>query len=339
MDNSPHVFLLTPFVKSLEKKGHSVRITARDYAQTIDLLKNSDLSFTKIGTHGGANKWNKVLNLLKRIGKLLIFARRENFHMAINHGSRAQSVACKILRIPCFIGMDYEHTESNLFSICATRIWIPELLFPASLASIGIRKERVLTYAGIKEQFYLQNFEPDPLFKKKHDIPEEKILVVLRPPAEMANYHDHKSEILIKLIIERLRSNDLLFTICTPRTPQQKSRLKKFESKSFKVNDATLDGKNLAYFADIMISGGGTMNREAAYFGAHVYSIFSGRRPMLDTELQKLGLLTFVELPEQCAAIHFRKKNVAAQHFLANSGTAVNQLIDQFASIAFPIHV
>jgi uncharacterized protein len=336
MDNSPHVFLLSPFIKSLEKKGYAVRITARDYAQTIDLLKRSDLSFIMIGKHGGANKLNKVFNLLNRVFRLLVFARRKNFQMAINHGSRAQSVVCKMLGIPCFVGMDYEHTESRLFSICATRIWIPEFLFPGSLSSIGIKKERVLTYPGIKEQFYLQNFKPDSLFKETHHIPKEKTLVVLRPPADMANYHDPKSEILIESLIGRLRADANLFTVCTPRTLVQKSKLKKFESHNFRVLETAVDGRNLAYFADIMISGGGTMNREAAYFGAHVYSVFSGRKPMLDVELQKLGLLTFVESPRQCASIIFKKKNSGRQYFKANSNDTVSQLIDQFTFIAHP---
>ena len=173
--------------------------------------------------------------------------------------------------------MDYEHTESMIFSSCATKIWIPELLYPESLPFIGVPKERVITYKGIKEQLYLKSFKADPLFKEKLGIPASKILVVLRPPADTANYHDSKSEALFKNIIQNLANREDVYTICIPRTKGQKEKLKQHESAFFKIPEKALDGKNLVYYADTMISGGGTMNREAAFFGAHVYSIFSGK--------------------------------------------------------------
>ncbi len=336
MDNSPHVYLLIPFIKNLEEKNYTTHITARDYAQTIELLNDSELPFTKIGKHAGANKFKKVINLTMRVSNLLRFAKRKNFSMAINHGSRAHALACKILGIPCFIGMDYEHTESKIFAYCATRIWIPDLLFPDALPFIGVNKSRVLTYAGIKEQFYLNNFKADPLFKQKHFIPADKILIVLRPPADMANYHNKDSEFLIKKVIENISTKNQVYTICTPRTPQQRSQFKEHESASFKVIDKALDGKNLAYYADIMISGGGTMNREAAYFGTQVYSIFSGQKPMLDLELQKIGLLKFIESTDDCARIQFKKKSPSKQIFSHSSTNQIDPLIDQFILLSNP---
>jgi len=254
--------------------------------------------------------------------------------MAINHGSRAQALACKILGIPCFIGMDYEHTESRIFSFCATRIWIPELLFPDALPIIGVKKYKVLTYPGIKEQFYLHDFAADPMFKQRNSIPGEKVFVVLRPPAEMANYHDNKSEYLIEKVIQNIRTQKTLFTICTPRTNDQKIRYKKYESPTFKVADNTLDGKSLAYFADVMISGGGTMNREAAFFGAKVYSIFSGPKALVDLDLQKRGLLKFIESADDCLTIEFKNKISGNKTLSYHSDSQVKKLVDQFVSIS-----
>src|SRR6187402_2394243 len=117
MDNSPHVHLLIPFVTKLEERNYRTYITARNYAQTIELLINNGHPYTEIGKHSGAaNKIKKVFNLLARVYRLVLFAKRKNFAIAVNHGSRAQALACKILRIPCFIGMDYEHTESRIFA-------------------------------------------------------------------------------------------------------------------------------------------------------------------------------------------------------------------------------
>jgi predicted glycosyltransferase len=336
MDNSPHVYLLIPFIKTLEEKKFTVHVTAREYAQTIELLNNNKVPFVKIGKHSGANKVKKIIGLLIRVLLLLKYARKKEFTLAINHGSRAHSLACKILGIPCFIGMDYEHTESKIFAACATKIWIPEMLYPASLPHIGVKKTKILTYKGIKEQFYLQDFVPDPGFKLNHAIPLDKLLLVLRPPAEMANYHDQKSEVLLEKVIENIIGRDDLYVICTPRTAQQKKKFEKYESSSFRVIDKALNGKNLAYSADIMISGGGTMNREAAFFGTQVYSIFSGLKPMLDLELQKLGLLTFIESIDDCNSILFKKKSSARNTFQKPSADHIENLINQFIHLSIP---
>lgn len=328
MDNSPHVPLLLPFINNLEAKGHNVLISARDYAQTVELLRQENIEFKKIGKHAGPNKIAKVIGLLKRSIQLIAFARDKKIGFAISHGSRAQAIACKILKIPCFIGMDYEHTESRIFAICATKIWIPEILYPSSLPFIGVSEDRVLTYKGIKEQFYLKGFISDPLFKEKLGIPLDKILVALRPPADQANYHDGKSELLIEEIIQSLAAREDVYTICTPRTMDQRKKLKKYESTSFKVLESAVDGKNLAYYVDTMISGGGTMNREAAFFGAQVYSIFSGKKPMLDLELQKLGLLSFITSRKDCKNIQFKKKSIGWNTFEYNDATQLEQLID-----------
>ncbi len=328
MDNSPHVPLLLPFIKSLEVKGYTIFITARDYAQTIELLTNEGAEFKKIGKHGGGNKFFKIIELISRSIRLMFYARKKKMTFAISHGSRAQALACKILKIPCYIGMDYEHTESRIFSACAAKIWIPELLYPRSLPFIGINSNKVITYKGIKEQFYLQNFIPDKCFYEKIGIPADKVLVVLRPPALTANYHNKKSEEFLDLILKRLAATHNVYTICTPRTIDQRARLKKYESISFRVIDYAMDGKNLVYYADAMISGGGTMNREAAFFGARVYSIFSGKKPMLDLELQNLGLLSFINSEEDCNTIQFQKKKPIKSTFFQSGEDQLEKLID-----------
>jgi predicted glycosyltransferase len=333
MDNSPHVPLLIPFAKYLASRQYQVSVTARDYAQTIDLLKQSGLPYTRIGKHGGAGSINKVASLFGRVAQLLKYARNKRFSMARNHGSRAQALACKILGIPCFIGMDYEHTESRIFSICASRIWIPAMLSPRALPIIGIHQNKVLTYPGIKEQFYLANFNGDEDFRSRNGIPEKHVLVVLRPPADMAHYHNQKSEVIFQKMIEIIGATKNTYTICTPRSKDQAAKLRTFATETFRILDTPMDGKNLAYHSDLMISGGGTMNREAAYFGTRVYSIFSGPKPMLDLELQKMGLLSFIESVDDCNRIKFIRKAAIGSSFTPGTNV-LGHLVDQFINLS-----
>jgi predicted glycosyltransferase len=297
-------------------------------------LHQSGLPFTQIGQHGGANSLTKVTSLLARVAQLTRYARNKKFSLAINHGSRAHALACKILGIPCFIGMDYEHAESRILSACAKRIWIPDLLSPEALPIIGVGKDRVITYPGIKEQFYLANFNEDKLFRTRYGIPAEHVLIVLRPPAEMAHYHNHNSEALLLRTIEIIKENRNTYTICAPRSKAQAAKMMYLASETFRILDAAIDGKNLAFHADLMISGGGTMNREAAYFGTRVYSIFSGPTPILDLQLQKMGLLSIIGSVEDCDRIRFIRKEKEVAALLASNVNPLPRLIDQFINLS-----
>ena len=146
MDNSPHVPLLLPIIKELKTRGYKVIITARDYAQTLELLVIEGVPFIKIGNHTAKNKFLKIFEIFKRAVRLIKYAKNKQIAFSINHGSRAQAAACKILGIPCYIGMDYEHTESRIFALCSTKIWIPELLFPTLLPSFCVTEYKIIVY-------------------------------------------------------------------------------------------------------------------------------------------------------------------------------------------------
>ena len=126
LDNSPHVPLFIPIVKELELRSQKVIITARDYAQTIALLKKTNLTFTTIGKHYGKNKLLKLLGLFIRAYQLYRFIKKDKVHASICHGSRSQTICSWFMRIPLFCGLDYEHTESIIFSRLSTKLWIPE---------------------------------------------------------------------------------------------------------------------------------------------------------------------------------------------------------------------
>lgn len=331
LDNSPHVPLFIPIIRELESRGNKVIITARDFAQTVELLKKTNLSFSVIGSHYGKNKFLKVFGLFIRAFQLFRFIKKHKVNIAMNHGSRSQTITCWLLRIPVFCGLDYEHTESYIFSYFATRLWVPEGISEEGIKAICSNKNKIFRYKGYKEEIYLKDFIPENEFRKNLGIDENKILVILRPPATQANYHNVQSEKLLIGLINFLKTNPNVHTICLPRTKTQGRELRKYISEKFSIPDGVIDGMNVAFHSDLVISGGGTMNREAALLGTPVYSIFSGKLGSLDDYMQKNSLIKFIRGINDIMGIELKKKNEKDKYIINKN--LVNLLSDELLGL------
>jgi predicted glycosyltransferase len=330
LDNSPHVPLFIPIIKEIEKRELKVIISARDFAQTIPLLKKANMVFTQIGKHYGGNKIMKVLGLFIRVFQLIFFIskNRKSVKFAINHGSRTHVLACFVLGIPVYCGADYEHTESFIFSKFATKMWVPAKLSESAIKDFGIAESRLIRYEGYKEEIYLNNFVPDNDFKQKNTIPSNKTLITLRPPATQANYHNDDSDIILKELVKNLTSGSSYYTICLPRTQDQREILKNFEGENFKIPASVLDGLNLAYHSDLVISGGGTMNREAVLLNTPAISIFSGKLGNIDEQMEQEGDIAFIRTKEDIKKLYSVKKENFRKHKINPS--LAKFLVDSF---------
>ena len=318
IDNSPHVPLFLPIIRELEKRGHLVFVTTREYAQTIELLERSGIPFKKVGEHAGKSKIKKVLNVFQRANDLGKAVANFKPDVAVSHGSRAQSIACKLKGIPKLLLFDYEWTEMQIFKRCVTAMACPDILTDEILLKAKLPLQKIIKYRGLKENIYLPDFTPDPSFRRSLGIDEDKILVVIRPSSMTSNYHDTLSEDILKKILEKIGRNKDIIGLITPRTSVDRKFLQEFitlhQISNIKIAEKALPGLQLLYWADMVISGGGTMNREAALLKTPTYSIFTGERPGVDTYLEKQGKLNFIEDPQQTATITFFKKQFPEEY-------------------------
>ncbi len=334
VDNSPHVPLFAPLIKFYRDSGIEVVLTARDHAQTIELLENADFSGTYeiIGKHYGKNKLNKIRGLLVRAGQLKAFIKnKKNIAVAVSHGSRSMVLAARWLKIPVITMYDYEFTETKIFNLFSEKVLIPAQISDETLDEIGLEKSKRVKYDGLKEEIYLNYFQTDESFwqnfqkENNLEISEDKILIALRPPATTANYHNAESEILLKKLLEYFLSDEKTFTIILPRSVEQKREIEilieslNLNSDNFFLIEKATNGLDLAVNADLLVSGGGTMNREAALLGTPVYSIFAGRQGALDAAMEQSGLITFVRKPEDISKIILRKKTGAKKNVLTDT--------------------
>lgn len=323
LDNSPHVPLFVPIIESYRRRGIEVILTVREHSQTVDLMNLAGLdgTYTVVGRHYGANKLSKIVGLLIRAKQLvaIIRQRRNQIAVAVSHGSRSMVLAARWMGIPILSMYDYEGNETHLFNRLSDKVLVPQLIPDSVLDKIRLADSKRRKYPGLKEDVYVARFAPNPQFRRlllaKYDLAEDAVLVVLRPPATTANYHDPTGEALLTATITHLLSSGTAFTLISPRTSDQADEIREMissnglDSGSCAILDETVGGLDLIYAADLVISGGGTMNREAAALGVPVFSIFAGPQGSLDKQMEAEGLITFVRNPQDVEKITLQRRD------------------------------
>jgi predicted glycosyltransferase len=287
-----HVLVFRPLIKLLRERGHEVEITARDYAQTLQLLELHDLEATVLGRHGGRSRLGKARALAARLHALHKWARTNNFDVALAHGSHELTISAHRLGIPSATTHDYEFAklQHQLGMRAATRVVVPDSIPPERLERFGVTPPKLLRYPGLKEEYYLSDFEPDPQVLTRWQIDQERILVILRPPPDVSLYHRHSNP-LFPQTLDHLGRLENVQAIVLPRTEAQRDYVRGVTLPSVLVPDRAVDAQSMIALADIVVSAGGTMNREAAALGVPVYTTYGGRLGGVDEELIRQGRL------------------------------------------------
>jgi predicted glycosyltransferase len=297
LDNSPHVPFFAPIIDELKKRGYSITLTARDAYQVCELADLFGLTYCCIGHHWGKHRLFKVFGTFLRAMQLLPVIASERPDLAVAHGSRSQTIASGLFRIPSLSIFDYEGA-STLFK---PTYWMTPEIIPSGAY---VRKtRRFLQYPGIKEDVYVPAFKPDPSIRSRLGMDERNIVVVVRPPATEAHYHNPQSDELFAATIEFLGHSPNVRVIVLPRNHRQGVSVQStwpvwFAEGKISIPDHPEDGLNLMWHSDLVISGGGTMNREAAALGVPVYSIFRGAIGAVDRYLSDHGRLVLIESAE-----------------------------------------
>ncbi len=300
LENSPHVPFFLPIIREMETRGYKVVLTARDCFQTCELADLAGLQYRKIGHHYGKNPIAKLSGLAIRVLQLASLILRERPQISVSHCSRSSIILSAFLGIPSINIIDYEFADQRFTSLFGSRRkkWV---LTPAIVPSKGFERcgtlaDHILHYPGIKEDVYVPFFQPDPAWTKALGITSTDTVVTIRPPATEAHYHNPESERLLMAVFDELESHPEVKTILLPRTPKQEVEIRQakpqlFETGRMIVPEHALNGLDLIWRSDAVISGGGTMNREAAALSVPVYSLFRGALGAVDKHLAETGKL------------------------------------------------
>jgi hypothetical protein len=275
-----------PLIEILRSRGDEVEITARDYAQTLQLLRLHGLEAEVIGRHGGRSRLGKARSLTNRLGALRRWAKARSFDVALAHGSHELTMTARRLGIPSSTTFDYEFAwlQHQLGCRAATRVVVPEAIPPERLARYGVEPPKLLQYPGLKEEYYLSDFGPDPSVLDPWEIDPERILVVVRTPPDVSLYHRHSNR-LFPQVLAYLGQRPDVHAIVLPRTDEQRAYVRSLALPSAVVPDEAVDAQSLIACADVVVSAGGTMNREAAALGVPVYTTYAARLGGVDEQL------------------------------------------------------
>jgi uncharacterized protein len=295
LDNSPHVPFFKPILEDLRKRGYDNLLTARDCFQVCGLADLAHMEYKKIGRHYGKNKILKVVGLLIRCLQLMPIVLKEKPDLAVSHGSRAQVLIATILNIPTVVIADYEFTQRVARP---SYVIVPEMISDNAVKHYA---KAIFKYPGIKEDVYVPDFKPDPSIYKELGISDKELIVTIRPPATEAHYHNPESELLFEATINSLGNQKNTRMVILPRNEKKQTAWVKSnwsewcDSRKIIFPEHVVDGLNLIWYSDLVISGGGTMNREAAALGVPVYSIFRGKIGAVDRYLSENGRLVLLE--------------------------------------------
>jgi predicted glycosyltransferase len=319
-----HVIVFRPIIQRLRERGHEVDVTARDYSQTLELLAMHGIEHVAFGRHGGAGRAEKAAAMARRTAAMRRFGSKRSFDLALAHGSNELAVAAAMLRIPAANTFDYEFAvvQHNIGCRLARRVAVPDRIPPQRLKRYGVGPGKLVQYPGLKEEYYLADFQPDPSALEGLGVDSERIVVVFRPPPDVALYHRTDNP-LFPRVLDRLGRDGDVRAIVIPRTDSQREYVRSLGLPSVIVPDGAVDAQSLIALADLVVSAGGTMNREAVACGTPVYSNFGGRLGGVDEALIREGRLRPLTDPD---AVEVRKRDSAA----AISRRDPNLLVDLF---------
>jgi uncharacterized protein len=335
LDNSPHVPFFVPIIEEIQKRGHQVFLTGRNSYQVCELIELNGLSCKVVGGHWGKNRVLKMLGTCLRAVQLLPIAFQAKPDLAVSHGSRSQLIVGTALRIPTIAMYDYEFTAG-------AGVFHPDWVFTPQYLPSDTEFEtqnRLLKYPGLKEDVYIRNFRPDTSVKTQLGLAPNDIMVTVRPPATEAHYHNTEAETLFDAALKLLIERPDVRVVLLPRNQKQAKDLQRawgtaIAERKIVIPAHVVNGVDLVWSSDLVISGGGTMNREAAALGVPVYSIFRGRIGAVDKHLAASGRLVLLETVEDVRTkIKIVRSNPGSRLPISQS-PALQSIVEGIISIA-----
>lgn len=314
-----HPLVLRPIVERLRDRGHDVEITTREYGQTVGILERLGLDHTVVGRHGGGSTLSKGVALSTRSAQLARWARPRRFGLSVAHGSVDLAVVSMILGIPSAQMQDYEHAglQRQLAWRAARRVLVPDAIPVEAMVRAGAAEKKLVRYPGLKEDYYLADFVPDPsvisdvglteLGISSNRSTDDRVLIVVRPPPETSAYH--AANPLYEAVLNRLAEADSAVAVLIPRTDTQRVEAERRADPGLVVPARAIDAQSLIAYADLVVSAGGTMNREAVALGTPVRTIFTGELGAVDAKLEAEGLLLPLDDP---ASLELKKRSTLA---------------------------
>jgi len=301
-ENTPHVLFLEPILRELERTGWSTVCTAKPQSQTLELAERRGIPVEVVGGGNLKGRFRKIVFGLGRAAQLAAWTVRRGRPRLLVSSSRSACVAAHWLGIPAVGLLDYEHAEYCPFALACRPLLLPDLLCSGKLP--GTVWEVAEFFEGLKENLYIDREELDrDVARASIGVSSDSYVVVARPPAGNAHYAhrvDESTSLWLRIVRDIEAGKDSRIFLL-PRDREQFDWLHAVfgDRRRIHLYPTVLDGPSIVAAADLVVSGGGTMNREAAVLGVPAWSVFTGPTPHIDERLAKEGRLRWVRTDEE----------------------------------------
>lgn len=293
--NTPQVHFLTAIYDYLRRKGkYEFVFTAREFSETTTLLeKHIGPEFSIYGGHKGKSYFNKILGLLKRAQQ--VFAADIKYDISISCGSENAIWNSFFKRKRSIAFGDNDLARQWTYGYFVDFAFFPDAIEPEVLARQGIKKNNLFLYPGYKEDIYLAEYIPDPLF---HSTLPFDDYVVVRPENLLANYIRNSG---VKSITPQLLENLNNYGINVLYLPRYSfDKEYSLGLKRVFTPDAPLNGLDACFHSQAVLTGAGTFAREAACLGIPSFSFFAGNKILaVDKKLIREGKMFFSRSPDE----------------------------------------
>ncbi len=308
---APDPFFFRPIAQRLGDLGLDVWTTAREYGETVSIAEQCGFRPHVVGHHGGRSTSGKAWQIARRAATLGALARRRRPALALSFNSYAQAVAARSAGVPFATVADYEYQPANHLAFRLARtVMVPKGFDTEMLRRQGARPDRVVFFEGLKEDVTLEGFRPDPRFPARLaelGVGPGDIVVTMRPPATSSAYHRFSNDWFYE-VLAFVAGRPGVSVVVLPRYPAQAERVRSLGRENVVLPPAVLDGLNLVSWSDAVISGGGSMNREAVVLGTPAYTVFAGRMAGVDQALLQEGTMVELRRPEDLSRLVLAKK-------------------------------
>lgn len=312
VDNPPQVQYLVPFADAFRRAGADVVLTARDYGETLELLRARGVDARPVGRRFGSSKARKVVGTLARAGTLATGLAAAGRPDVLLCASRSSALAAASLRIPSFVLADYEHASVAAYRVTRSVFLHPEAVDTRAWTSRGLRPERLVPFRGLKEDISFADVDLDAV--PAHPLPGDgRVRVLVRPPAEDSHYVAADSRPLALALLAHLAAREDVQVVFAPRYARQAADLRRLPWRTEPVVlTEPVPFVPLLKGVDAVVCSGGTMLREAAYLGIPAVTILRSALGGVDRWLASIGRVRVVRDEGELAGLELRPRGPLA---------------------------
>jgi len=260
ISNTPQVHFFKNVIRRLIDDGHEVIVSSRHFGQMETLLMENHIEYTIVGEHGGASKELKLINSSKRILGLTELVAGERPDVALyKHSVEAPRVAYG-MGIPSLCVLDNENAihQNRLMLPLSSRIIAPRAIGKDLITRFGVNESQIRHFEGFCELAHINEFVPSDSVLEELSLSEDAPIAVLRPEPVMANYYNGNGR--DSIVTGILDSFEGFQCVVFPRTDLQREL---FSRQGAIMPSHSVDSLSLMHHASIVMSAGGSMNREA----------------------------------------------------------------------------